>query len=195
MEKEGYRVRPITDLSAVTLAAHDILYLSDVHHPGNVPDGWKESIRAYVDAGGSVLQTWHHHILGEVGVGVRRVYGKRQMRVVPGHPAVEGITDFESRFKDHIVESVGKGAVPLLKNDAGDVVAVAGTLGKGKVISTGLALAIPDGNYTAAPRGPETALLAGFVRWLTPETPAAEMYSFWDALDGGAGPMSDAPSG
>ena len=171
---KGYRVERLSDLTPLVLAPVDILYLSDVHNPGAVDAQWREHVEAYVQAGGSVLQTWHHHILAPVSTGVRRVYGSRRMHVVPGHPAVEGITDFDSLFSDHIVEQVGPQATVLLRNDAGEAVASAGSLGAGRVISTGLALAIPNGDASAPPRGAELALLKGFLKWLAPTTPAAE---------------------
>ena len=62
----------------------------------------------------------------------------------------------------------------LLRNAFGDPVAVAGTIGKGKVVSTGLALAIPHGNATAPPRGAEIALLQTWLRWLTPNVSGSE---------------------
>jgi len=167
--ENGYEAQRIADLLPLTLAECDIVYLSDMHSPGGVHDDWRRDLVGFVESGGSVLQTWHHHILGEVGVGVRRVYGSRAMHVVPGHPAVEGVPDFEAAFEDHIVEKVGPSGTPLLTNDDGDVVAVAGEMGKGKVISTGLALAIPGGRTSAKPRGPELVLLKAFLAWLTPE--------------------------
>ncbi|MBU0611436.1 MAG: family 10 glycosylhydrolase, partial [Armatimonadetes bacterium] len=177
LTEKGYHVERVSDLTPLVLAPLDILYLSDMHSPGAVDAKWREHIEAYLQAGGSVLQTWHHHILGQVSVGIRRVYGSRRMHVVPGHPAVEGVTDFDAFFGDHIVEQVGPQATVLLKNDAGDAVATAGTIGKGRVVSTGLALAIPSGNASAPPRGAELALLQGFLKWLTPTVPAAERVS------------------
>jgi hypothetical protein len=170
----GYQVQRLDDLTPLALAPCDIVYLSDMHNPGNVSAGWRDAVEAYVRAGGSILQTWHHHILSPVSIGVRRVYGSRRMHVVTGEPAVEGLSDFDALFEDHIVEQVGPLGKPLLKNDAGDVVATAGIMGAGRVISTGLALAIPGGSATAQPRGAELELLRCFLRWLTSQTPASE---------------------
>ncbi|MDH7569026.1 MAG: hypothetical protein QHJ73_05515, partial [Armatimonadota bacterium] len=174
LTEAGYRVEVIRDLDPLSLAPHDILYLSDMHRPGTVDAGWRQHIESYVRAGGSVLQTWHHHLLPQVAYGVQRVYASRRMYVVPGHPAVAGLSDFQAIHRDHIVEKVGPAGTPLLKNEAGQVVAAAGMLEKGKVISTGLALAIPDGNQSAPPRGAEQDLLMAFLRWLKPTVPPAE---------------------
>ncbi len=171
LERLGYATERITDLDALTLVERDVVYLCDMHAPGNVHKDWRKNLAAFVRSGGSVLQTWHHHVLGEVGRGVKRVYGSRAMHVKTGHPAVEGVDDFEARFEDHIVERVGPAGTVLLANDDGEPVAVAGMLDKGKVISTGLALAIPNGRASAAPRGMEVALLQAFLAWLAPEVP------------------------
>ncbi|NLS90835.1 MAG: hypothetical protein GXX96_01440 [Planctomycetaceae bacterium] len=174
LQSQGYDARRIADLQPVTLCVFDLVYLSDMHNPGNVHKQWRKSLNDYVEAGGSVLQTWHHHIFSEVGAGVQRVYGSRAMHVRADHPAVKGMKDFQSSYEDHIVERVGpKGAI-LIENEHGQPVAVAGQLGRGKVISTGLALAIPGGSASAAPRGDDARLLKGFLAWLRPDVPAEE---------------------
>lgn len=174
LQAQGYDVQRIADLQPITLCVFDLVYLSDMHNPGNVHKDWRKSLADYVEAGGSVLQTWHHHIFSEVGAGVQRVYGSRPMHVRGDHPAVKGMKDFQSSYEDHIVERVGpKGAV-LIENEHGQPVAVAGHLGRGKVISTGLALAIPGGRASAAPRGDDARLLAGFLAWLRPDVPREE---------------------
>ena len=171
LKTQGYTVEQITDLDILTLAYYDIVYLSDMHQPGNVHKDWRKTLRTFVAEGGSVVQTWHHHLFGEVGRGVRRVYGSRRMHVELGHPAVAGMRDFDARFEDHIVQTVGRFGTVLLRNDAGEPVAAAGKLGHGKVIGTGLALAIPNGRASAAPRGPEKQLLGSFLAWLKPDIP------------------------
>ena len=172
--KEGYSVETFRSLRPLDLLRFDIVYLSDMHSPGNVDDGWRRTIEAYVAAGGSVLQTWHHHILGQVSLGVQRVYGSRGMHIVPGHPAVAGLKDFDATFEDHIIEKLGSAGTVLIRNDAGQPVAAAGSIGKGKVISTGLALAIPTGRATRPPRGAELRLLKSFLEWLKPDVAACE---------------------
>ena len=172
----GYDVQQITNLTPVTLCSFDVVYLSDMHSPGRVDKDWRTHLEAYVKAGGSVLQTWHHHIFSQVGSGVQRIYGSRSMHVVAGHPAVEGIDDFQTNYKDHIIERVGKLGTVLVKNEAGQPVAVAGNLGKGKIISTGLALAISGGG-TSAPRGAEAKLLKSFLAWLRPDVSAGDRIS------------------
>ncbi|MDP7129198.1 MAG: family 10 glycosylhydrolase, partial [Planctomycetota bacterium] len=168
LKAHGYKVDAIADLQSLTLLPYDIVYLSDMHRPGRVHAEHRRTLREYVMAGGSLLQTWHHHIFGEVSVGVRRVYGSRKMIVQAGHPSVDGVKDFDAVFKDHIVEKVGRLGRPILKNEHGDVVAAAGVLGNGKIISTGLALAIPNGGVSRSPKGAELALLKAFLKWLTP---------------------------
>ena len=172
--KEGYTVETFRSLQPLDLLRFDIVYLSDMHNPGNVDDGWRRNIESYVESGGSVLQTWHHHILGQVSRGVQRVYDSRGMHIEPGHPAAAGLDDFDATFEDHIVEKLGPAGTVLIRNDAGQAVAAAGSIGKGKVISTGLALAIPSGRTTRPPQGAELRLLKSFVEWLKPDVPAAE---------------------
>ncbi len=174
LEKEGYAVETFRSLQPLDLVRFDIVYLSDVHNPGNVDDDWRQNIEAYVKSGGSVLQTWHHHILAQVSHGVRRVYGSRGMHVVSGQTVIADLDDFDAVYEDHIIEKVGPAGNVLIRNDAGQPVAVAGRIGKGKVISTGLALAIPNGRTTRPPRAIELRLLDSFFEWLKPEVPAAE---------------------
>ena len=167
----GYEAEAFASLEMLSLLDYDVVYLSDMHKPGRVHAEWRRELHQFVEAGGSVLQTWHHHIFPEVSIGVRRVYGKRRMRVVHRHPLMAGIEDFDAAFRDHIVERVGRKATVLLQNEQGDVVATAGVLGKGRVVSTGLALAIPNGSSSSAPRGAERKLLEAFLAWLTPAVP------------------------
>ena len=172
--QQGYQAQAITDLRMLTLLQYDVVYLSDMHGPGHSHADWRKTLTQFVRDGGSVLQTWHHHVLSEVGVGVERIYNSRRMHVKPGHPAVAGVEDFECFYKDHIIEKVGKAGTVLLVNDAGQPVAVAGKIGNGKVISTGLALAIPGGSVSRPPRGPELKLLKAFLGWLEPDIPQGQ---------------------
>ena len=174
LRSQGYNVRQITDLQPITLCVFDVVYLSDMHSPGSVHKDWRKSLTDYVKAGGSVLQTWHHHIFREVGAGVQRIYGSRSMRVRAGHPAVEGMANFQSSYGDHIIEHVGPKATVLIENENGQPVAVAGKLGSGKVISTGFALAISGGRVSVPPRGADARLLKGFLAWLRPDVSREE---------------------
>ena len=181
LRRRGYDAELFADLHMLSLLQYDVVYLSDMHSPGKVHEGWRQTLQRFVEAGGSVLQTWHHHIFPQVSTGVRRVYGSRRMHVVQGHPLMKGIENFDAVFRDHIVERVGKNATALLRNDKGDVVATAGVVGKGKVVSTGLALAIPRGGSSAPPRGAEAKLLDAFLAWLRPEVPREKRLA--EALD------------
>jgi len=171
LAKRGWRIETFTDLNLITLLQYDIVYLSDMHKPGPEPPDGRENVRAYVRAGGSVLQTWHHHILGDVGVGIRRIYGKRRMYGTPGFPALGGIREFQAAYADHIVEKVGPKGTVFIKDQDGLPVAVAGRIGKGKVISTGLSLNLPRVNPV------ELKLTEAFFRWLRPEVTPQERMS------------------
>ncbi|MBM4087474.1 MAG: hypothetical protein FJ272_21990, partial [Planctomycetes bacterium] len=124
LNRHGYKAEAFTSLQTLTLLQYDIVYLSDMHSPGNVGREWTQALKAFVSDGGSVLQTWHHHILGDVGVGIQRIYGSRRMHVQPGHAAVAGVADFDASFGDHIIERVGPAGTVILTNDAGQPVAV-----------------------------------------------------------------------
>ncbi len=169
LRESGYQVDIFTNMKPLSLARFDLVYLSDMQRPGRVHENWRKDLQRYVKSGGSVLQTWHHHLSLGVGSGVKRIFDSRRMAVVPGHPAIDGIADFNATFKDHIIEKVGPSGTPLLKNDAGDIVAAAGKLGRGKVISTGLALAMPNGRSSQPPKGNDLKLLQAFLKWLEPE--------------------------
>ena len=77
LKDNEYSVERITHLQPLTLARFDVVYLSDMHWPGTVHAEWKASLTEYVEAGGSVLQTWHHHIFQPVGTGVAGADGVR----------------------------------------------------------------------------------------------------------------------
>ena len=168
LKRQGWWVETFEDLSLMSLIQYDIVYLSDMHKPGPSPKNGRRNISAYVEAGGSVLQTWHHHILGPVSTGVKRIYGKRGMIVKAGHPAVAGVQDFRAAYRDHIIEKVGPEGTVIIENEAGQPVAVAGKMGKGKVISTGLSLNIPGANPL------ELKLTGAFFNWLKPDVPKGE---------------------
>lgn len=169
LKKRGWRIEAFEDLHLITLLQFDIVYLSDMHRPGPTPKDGTRNIAAYVAAGGGVLQTWHHHILGQVSRGVQRVYGKRQMQITaPDHPAVAGIKGFRAAFRDHIIEEVGPRGTVVITNMAGQAVAVAGQMGKGKVLSTGLSLDLPRVNPV------ELKLTETFLKWLVPDVSSKE---------------------
>jgi len=176
LRQMGYEVGVITDLMPLTLLQYDVIYLSDMHAPGRVHEGWRQTLASYVADGGGVIQTWHHHVLSEVGIGIQRVYGDRGMKVVaPDHPAVRGVpATFQARYEDHIYEQVGQRGEVLITNDAGRPVVVAGTSGHGKVVSCGLALALAGGKRGAAPTGAEVPLLQAALEWLRPTMSRAE---------------------
>ena len=168
LRQQGWRTEAFDDLSLMSLIQYDIVYLSDMHKPGPSPKDGHGNILAYVKAGGSILQTWHHHILAPVSTGVKRIYGKRGMIVKAGHAAVAGIQDFRAAYKDHIIEKVGPEGTVIIENEDGQPVAVAGGIGKGKVISTGLSLNLPR----VTPR--ELVLTAAFLNWLKPDVRRSE---------------------
>ena len=70
LKRQGYGAATFADLHLVTLLEYDVVYLSDVHRPGRVHGGWRKTLKQFVQSGGSVLQTWHHHLFPEVGRGV-----------------------------------------------------------------------------------------------------------------------------
>lgn len=168
LNRMGYHAESIEDFHPLVLARYDILYLSDMHNPGTVVNDWRKHLVKFVEAGGGVLQTWYHHCLSQVGVGVQRVYNSRPMHIVVGHAAVRGLHDFEAAFSDHITERVGPAGTTILKDDNDQPVACAGQLGDGRVISCGLALAIPNGRVAHEPHGSERAVLQAFLKWLAP---------------------------
>lgn len=170
LTKAGYQVGTFADFSPLTLAQFDILWLADMHSAGPQPEDWRQHLTAFVQAGGGVLQSWHHHILGEVGVGIRRVFGSRQMSIVPDQPALAGMADFAASYGDHIVEQVGPQGTVLVKNEFGDPVVVAGSIGQGRVVSTGLALAIAP----KRPRDAELDLVQRLLAWVAPTVPLAD---------------------
>ncbi|MDX9979258.1 MAG: family 10 glycosylhydrolase [Lentisphaeria bacterium] len=173
LEKAGYKVRTFADFSPLTLAQFDILWLADMHAPGPQAEDWRQQLTSFVAAGGGVLQTWHHHVLGDVGIGVRRVFDSRRMTVLEGHPVLAGMADFSASYKDHIVEKVGPQGTVLVQNEYGDPVVVVGTLGKGRVASTGLALAIAPNR----PRDAEWDLVQRLLAWVAPTVPPAERFA------------------
>jgi uncharacterized lipoprotein YddW (UPF0748 family) len=164
-----YEAQPLSTLDLSALCRQDIVILYDMHQPGRVSDGWQGNLQRYVQAGGSVLSTYHQHLFPEIGPGVLKVYVP-EVRPVGQSALVAGISPFKTDWPDHIILAPGPSAQVFLENTEGKPVAACGTIGKGKLIDCGLALGIKqDWQSSKPPTGMERKLLENMLAWLQPQ--------------------------
>ncbi|HJN18859.1 MAG TPA: hypothetical protein QGH10_25390, partial [Armatimonadota bacterium] len=166
---EGYDAQVLTDLDMSALYGCDVVILYDTHEPGNVVANWVGNLTQFVQAGGSVLQIYHHHQFGSVGTGVLKVRVP-EVRPVGDGPLVEGISQWTTDWPDHIILAKGPQATTFIESTESKPVAARGVIGKGKLISCGIALGVKqDWRTSKAPTGMELKLLENMLDWLKPE--------------------------
>ncbi len=165
-------------LSPDFLAVCDVLVLAQLREPSSLTEDVIKGIRQWVRSGGKILLTHdavgyrqHPTIFPEICSGAD-VASSRRVAVVGSHGATTGIPSgeaFEHSYYDHIQLRAGADADVLARDsgeDAEKPVAVAGRYGKGKIVASGLATGLADGDREVAPTGGELALLRSAVRWL-----------------------------
>ena len=136
-------------------------------------------IREWVESGGGLLVT--HDMAGfracvalfpEVAVGVDREESF-EWQVVAAHPVVEGLPVGEAlrhTYWDHVLLKPGAVGNVAAANARGEALVVAGQVGQGRVVVTGLGLGIyRPGDADGPPSEAERALLVNAVRWLAGE--------------------------
>ena len=164
-----YDAEPLSDLDLGALYGYDVLILYDLHEAGSVAPGWKANVSQFAQAGGSILSIYHQHLFSQVGAGILKVRVPEVGPVGEG-PLVEGLSQFKTDWSDHIILNGGPQGKTFLENTEGQPVAAHGALGKGKLISCGLALGIErDWQTSKPPEGMERQLLVNMLRWLQPE--------------------------
>lgn len=107
-------------------------------------------IQRYVrDDGGGVLLThfscggamFAHLLFPEIATGKGKVNSSTARLTGRAHPIVEVFAkdaDYKHMYWDHVTLQQGHSGVPLLKDEAGNVILVAGSVGTGKVVCSGM---------------------------------------------------------
>jgi uncharacterized membrane protein len=184
--QEGLRQRPElaavkvsgADLRAELLAHLDALVLCNSGPESPAAITWFSDVREFVEAGGGVLLT--HFAIGG-GYYPPRLFpemGRDRGKVVSStaipvgdHPIVGGYSGDERythMYWDHVIIEPGPAAQPLFQDEAGNVIAVAGPVGKGRVVATGFCFEIdgtPSVSQPAAPTGWPLELLLRILQW------------------------------
>jgi len=157
----GARVATFEDPSARELAKYNLVIFPAGRDMWDMTEDWRVTLRAFVEKGGGVI--FSHNSVGryptsafgkpifpEVCAGYAgRMEKEPLLTVAAQHPSLGALTagaEFRQEYTDHMWVTPGpKGAV-LLKDKAGNAVAVAGQVGKGRVIYTGVIFGITAGN-------------------------------------------------
>ncbi len=184
---DGVSAEMIADASLATLGRFDMVVLPNVHAwgAGGTADAvadhpelaWmfspRASVAAWVRMGGGLILT--HQSNGSSGAlsptivpQVTDVLDKTtdtRPTVFADHPVTAGLQPFDPTFTDARILRPGPAAEALMRNATGEVLAVAGEVGAGRVVGIGLCPGIdPDEQPTQVSAG-EAQLLANAVRW------------------------------
>ena len=160
----------ITDLSPDSLAKCRVLIVPDVYQLGKGGQDWNEAVPKFGRDGGGVLYSFHcpamppESVFPEIVKGFRRHFPRKLSAVIP-HPITFMVVPFETSYADHRDLTPGGRAQVLLKCAEGEPIAVAGSVGKGRVFVSGIVLGFGPGSEKE-PEGDELRLLRQSVLWL-----------------------------
>jgi len=160
----------ISDLSAEFLAKHQVLIVPDVFRLGKGGQGWEESLPKFVNDGGGIFYSFHcpamrpESVFPEIVEKFQRHFPRKLSAVIP-HPITFMMAPFETSYADHRDITPGKAAQVLLKCAKGEPLAVAGSVGKGRVVVSGAVLGFGPASE-AEPEGDELRLLRQGILWL-----------------------------
>ena len=184
---DGVTAEMIADASLATLGRFDVVVLANVHTWGagasagvaaEHPElAWmaspRASVAAWVRMGGGLILTHQSNgssaalsptIVPQVTDVLDKTTDTRPVTFAD-HPVTAGLQPFDTTFTDSRILQPGPAAEVLMRNAAGEVLAVAGEVGAGRVVGIGLCPGIdPDEQPTDVSAG-EAQLLANAVRW------------------------------
>ncbi|GEM_PF-5512671 len=184
---EGVRADLVTDLSLAALGGYDCVVLPNVHSWGAAgPTGllserpelaWaadpRASLQAYVRMGGGLILTHQStgtspalspSIVPSVLFAPDKTPDPTAVSFAE-HPVTVGIERIAPSFGDARIVAAGPDGRVLMRNAAGDPLAVAGELGAGRVVGIGMCPGIDASEQPVAVTEGEAALLANAVRW------------------------------
>ncbi len=184
---DGVRSELISDLSLATLGGYDCVVLPNVHTWGAAgtpavlrerPElAWagdpRACVQAYVRMGGGLVLTHQSNgtspalspsIVPSVLSAPDRTLDATPAEIAE-HPVTAGIETLAPTFGDARIVAPGPDGEVLMRNKAGEPLAVAGALGAGRVVGIGLCPGIDAHEQPTAVSAGEAALLANAVRW------------------------------
>ena len=173
---KGVQVQLVGCLSAEMLAPCQVVIVPQLRKGEFAPAELK-ALRAWVRGGGRVVLTHdavgyrkHEPPFPEVARGTANVRGVKfgfAPADAPGWTSPSG-GPFATGYYDIVTMAVGKAGKVVARVSGGDKapVAVLGTVGKGKVLATGIAIGLAPDNTDAPPTPGEVAMLQAAVRWM-----------------------------
>jgi hypothetical protein len=132
------------------------------------------ALHGWIEAGGAVLTTHdavgyrtHPAIAPEIAVGVDHIRSST-MRTTDSGVLPTGLRDkaLVHGFYDHVLLKAGEKAQVLASDEVGRPVVVAGMIGRGRYVASGIAFGLNADTQEQAPGEQETALLRAIVGWL-----------------------------
>lgn len=168
--------RWITDLQPDTLAGFSAVVLPDVHSTGNLAEGWAQTLRAYVEAGGGLVITHDsrglppHELFPEIEAVAGRHIGQR-ISSFTNHALTFGLGAFDAAFGDHWDMQPGPAGEAVATCAQDKPVVVVGQLGQGRVVRVGLCVGITGSGEQQVPEGMEARLMLNSVAWAAGTSP------------------------
>ncbi|MDD3926149.1 MAG: hypothetical protein PHT33_05780 [bacterium] len=168
-------------LDGSTLSGNEVVIIPQEKGKMTFFNATASLIKRYVEEGGKVLLL--HHAVGyraynalfpEIGKG--HINMKLDTVLVTGnHPVVSGVSSkFSHAYNDHITLEKGEKGEVLARDEKGNAVIVAGSVGDGKVVLNGMITGyavrmegdLPVWQGEKEPEGGELKVLLNAVRWL-----------------------------
>lgn len=185
---EGVSAEMIADASLATLGRFDVVVLPNVHiwGAGETADvlqehpelawlaGPRASLAAWVRMGGGLILTHQSNgsspalspsILPQVTDVLDKTTDTRPTTFAD-HPVTAGLQPFDPTFTDARILRPGPAAEVLMRNAAGEVLGVAGEVGRGRVVGIGMCPGIDPNEQPVTVSAGEAQLLANAVRWV-----------------------------
>ncbi|HRU06939.1 MAG TPA: glycoside hydrolase family 20 zincin-like fold domain-containing protein, partial [Candidatus Brocadiia bacterium] len=157
----GAQVGTFENPAARELAQYNVIIFPAGKDMWDMTEDWRVTVRAFVEKGGGVI--FSHNSVGryptsafgqpvfpEVCAGYAgRMEKEPLLTVAARHPSLGGLAagaEFREAYTDHMWVNPGPKGTVLLKDKAGKAVAVAGEVGKGRVIYTGIIFGVTASN-------------------------------------------------
>ena len=174
-----YEIHPFEGASLAYLSQFDAIVLVSYTEWMQADGPFPEALRAYVEQGGGLFlgfdTSWfmksafpqiamHADPVGHDRIEVNRHAHviDTDIEVVKEHAALGNLkigTRYTPMWREHMVFATGPKGTVLMRNEFGDPVCVAGTLGKGRVVFAG-------SYYDKDPQGPERQAYLSALDWL-----------------------------
>lgn len=165
----------VKELSAGVARGCQMLVVTQARGAAAVDDRVAEALRGWVAVGGGLLAThdavgYRDHVPIAPAVCRGGVGHERQTEVVvadmPPVPAEYRGARLRHAFYDHIVLEAGEAGRVVVTDTGGKPVVVAGEIGKGRFVASGIAFGLNARTEDEEPAGDEAELLRQLILWL-----------------------------